>query len=70
MTRKMMLGLVALVGLTEKHRFNLLFLFGPVFALLAIWFSGSRGPLLAFVPMLVIGGGVLALLGGAGEDGG
>ncbi len=58
----LMLGFVALVGLTEKHRFNLLFLFGPVFALLAIWFSGSRGPLLAFVPMLVIGGGVLALL--------
>jgi O-antigen ligase len=58
----LMLGFVALVGLTEKHRFNLFFLLGPLFALAAIWFSGSRGPLMAFGPMLVIGGGILALL--------
>jgi O-antigen ligase len=57
----LMLGFVGLVGMTERQRFSLFFLLGPVFALTAIWFSGSRGPLLAFAPMLVIGGGVLAV---------
>jgi O-antigen ligase len=58
----LMLGFIALVGLTDKHRFNLFFVLGPLFALVAIWFSGSRGPLVAFAPMLVLGGGALALL--------
>lgn len=58
----LMLGFVALVGITEKPRLIPVFLLGPVFALVAIWFSGSRGPFLAFVPMLAVGSGVLALL--------
>ena len=58
----LMLGFVALVGATESTRFRLLFLLGPMLALVTIWFSGSRGPLLAFVPMLLLGGGMLGLL--------
>lgn len=58
----LMLGFIALVGVAEKTRFRALFLLGPLLALVAIWFSGSRGPLLAFAPMLVLGGGVLGLL--------
>jgi O-antigen ligase len=58
----LMLGFVAPVGLLGRHRLRGLFLLGPVLALVTIWFSGSRGPLLAFVPMLAVGGAVLALL--------
>ncbi|WP_157959711.1 O-antigen ligase family protein [Devosia submarina] len=58
----LMLGFVGLVGITEKPKLSLFFMLGPVFALVAIWFSGSRGPFLAFGPMLVVGGGMLALL--------
>ena len=45
------LGFVAVVGVLGKWRGRWIFLLGPVAALLAIWFSGSRGPLVAFVPM-------------------
>ena len=58
----LMLGFVALVGLTSGSRRSLVFLLGPILALVAIWFSESRGPLLAFAPMLALGGGVLAVL--------
>lgn len=58
----LMLGFVALVGLLRQHSLRWLFLLGPVLALVTIWYSGSRGPLLAFVPLLVVGGAVLALL--------
>lgn len=58
----LMLGFVALGGVLDRRPIRLLFLLGPVLALLAIWFSGSRGPLVAFVPMVVVGGTVLALM--------
>lgn len=58
----LVLGFVALVGVTSGSRRSLVFLLGPVLALVTIWFSGSRGPLLAFAPMLALGGGVLAVL--------
>lgn len=45
------LGFVALVGVLGRWRGRAIFLLGPVAALLAIWFSGSRGPLVAFVPL-------------------
>jgi len=48
------LGFVAVVGVLGKWRGRALFLLGPLAALLAIWFSGSRGPLVAFVPMSMV----------------
>ncbi|WP_127751726.1 O-antigen ligase family protein [Devosia sp. 1566] len=45
------LGFVAAVGVLSRWRWRAVFLLGPLAALLAIWFSGSRGPLVAFVPM-------------------
>jgi O-antigen ligase len=56
----LMLGFVALVGLLDRRPIRLLFLLGPVLALVTVWFSGSRGPLVAFVPMLVVGGIAMA----------
>ena len=56
----LMLGFVALVGALDRRQIRLLFLLGPVLALITVWFSASRGPLVAFVPMLVIGGIAIA----------
>lgn len=56
----LMLGFVALLGLLDRRPIRLLFLLGPVLALITVWFSGSRGPLVAFVPMLVVGGIAIA----------
>lgn len=56
----LMLGFAALMGLSSAHRWRVIFLAGPFMALMAVWFSGSRGPLLAFGVMLVTGGSVLA----------
>jgi len=58
----LMLGFMALVGLLDKRRGNLMFLLGPVFALATIWFSGSRGPLMAFIALLAVGGVTMAWL--------
>lgn len=58
----LMLGFVALVGVLDKRRGNLVFLLGPVFALATIWFTGSRGPLIAFVALLAVGGVTMAWL--------
>lgn len=56
----LMLGFVALVGVLDWRPIRLLFLLGPVLALITVWFSGSRGPLVAFVPMFVVGGIAIA----------
>lgn len=56
----LMLGFVALVGVLDRRPIRLLFLLGPVLALITVWFSASRGPLVAFVPLLVIGGIAIA----------
>jgi len=58
----LMLGFMALVGLLDKRRGNLMFLLGPGFALATIWFSGSRGPLMAFIALLAVGGVSMAWL--------
>ena len=58
----LMLGFMALVGLLDKRRGNLMFLLGPGFALATIWFSGSRGPLMAFIALLAVGGVTMAWL--------
>ncbi|KKB10861.1 hypothetical protein VE25_15880 [Devosia geojensis] len=50
----LMLGFVALVGVYGERRWvRIAVLAGPVLALLAVLLSGSRGPLVAFVPMLL-----------------
>ena len=56
----LMLGFVALVGVLDRRPIRLVFLLGPVLALITVWFSGSRGPLVAFVPLLVVGGIAIA----------
>jgi O-antigen ligase len=49
------LGFVALVGVYGERRWvRIAVLAGPVLALLAVLLSGSRGPLVAFVPMLLV----------------
>lgn len=58
----LMLGFVALVGMLDRRRVRFVFLLGPVLALTAVWFTGSRGPLVAFVPMLVVAAAVLAAM--------
>ena len=58
----LLLGFVALAGVFGRWRWRALFLVGPLLALLTIYFSGSRGPLLAFAPLLLLGGLTLALL--------
>ncbi|WP_137150275.1 O-antigen ligase family protein [Devosia sp. FKR38] len=58
----LMLGCVALVGLFDPRPRRLLFLAGPVLASVAIGYTGARGALVALVPMLVVGGGLLAFL--------
>lgn len=45
------LGFLALVGLFSDAKWRWVFLAGPLLALVAIYFSGSRGPLVAFLPM-------------------
>lgn len=45
-----LLGLLSFAGILEgEWRKRLIFLAGPVFALLAVLWSGSRGPLLAYI---------------------
>ena len=58
----LLLGFVALAGLFGMWRGRALFLLGPVLALVTIYYSGSRGPLVAMAPMLLGGGLTLALL--------
>jgi len=58
----LMLGFVALVGLLDRRPVRFVFLLGPLLALVAVWFSGSRGPLLAFVPMLLVATAMLAAM--------
>lgn len=51
----LMLGFVALVGVYAERRWvRLLVLAGPVLAFVAVLLSGSRGPTVAFVPMLAV----------------
>ena len=47
----LILGFVALVGIMGKKRWRPVFALGPVISLFAIYLSGSRGPLLAALPM-------------------
>ena len=48
-------GFLAVCGIGQvASRWRYLFLLGPVFGLIAIVFTGSRGPLLAALPLLVI----------------
>ena len=56
----LMLGFVAMVGVLEPRPVRFVFLLGPVLALIAVWFTGSRGPLVAFVPMLIVSAAILA----------
>ena len=56
----LMLGLITPIGLLDRGKHRYVYLLGPVLALATIWFSGSRGPLLAFVPMLICGAAALA----------
>lgn len=58
----LMLGFVALVGLLDRRPVRFVFLLGPALALTAVWFSGSRGPLLAFVPMLIVAAAIIAFV--------
>lgn len=51
----LMLGFVALVGLFGKRSaWRGVFLLGPVLAMIAVLLSGSRGPMLAALPMFAI----------------
>jgi len=51
----LMLGFAALVGVYGERRWvRVAVLAGPPMALLVVLLSGSRGPLLAFVPMLLV----------------
>ena len=56
------LGFVALVGVLDPRPVRLVFLLGPVMALMAVWFTGSRGPLVAFVPMVLVAAAMLAVM--------
>lgn len=48
------LGFIALIGVrVTRSRWNLAFFIGPIAALAVTVLAGSRGPLLAFVPLLV-----------------
>ncbi|WP_224704699.1 O-antigen ligase family protein [Devosia aquimaris] len=58
----LMLGFVALVGLFDRRPLRVIFLAGPALVCAAIGYTGARGALVALVPMLVIGGGLLAFL--------
>ena len=58
----LMLGFVALVGVLDRRPIRFLFVLGPVLALTAVWFTGSRGPLVAFVPMLLVAVTLLAFM--------
>lgn len=48
------LGFAALIGLYGTARWRWLFLLGPILALATILWSGSRGPLLAFVLLVLV----------------
>lgn len=48
----LLLGFIALVGIWGQGRWRAIYLLGPVLGLIAVQFTGSRGPLVAFAPML------------------
>ena len=51
----LMLGFVALVGFFDgRERWRTLFLVGPVLAIVAVYWTGSRGPLVAAVFLVVL----------------
>ncbi|WP_354059053.1 O-antigen ligase family protein [Devosia sp. 2618] len=48
------LGFVALVGCFGTLRLRPLYLLGPVLALVSIWLTGSRGPLMAYGALIIV----------------
>lgn len=51
----LMLGFIALSGIFDgKGKWRALFLLGPLLALPAVWWTGSRGPLVASAGMILI----------------
>ena len=48
----LILGFVALVGTMGNRPWRLVFALGPILSLFTVYLSGSRGPLLAALPML------------------
>jgi len=53
------LGFIALVGLYDRSPWRWLVLMGPVAALAATLWSGSRGPLVGFAALAIVGGAFL-----------
>lgn len=53
------LGFIALVGLYDRSPWRWLMLIGPLAALAAIFWTGSRGPLLGFAALSVVAGAYL-----------
>jgi O-antigen ligase len=56
------LGFVALVGVFGSHRWRLLFLLGPLFAVVTAFLTGSRGPILAIAPLAMMAAATIAFL--------
>lgn len=57
-------GFFALIGLFSTGRWRLVFLLGPVFALVTVVLSGSRGPLLGYVALLLLSAASVLVWGG------